>query len=178
MFSGHTMSSCEFQMLFSLENRKVRNCSGRNRSTLMMRRSRVLSFTFTHVSPSRPQLLSYILSSAQTDQRQPRRHTATCPSVLEEPQLRHRCLSSSCARYLHTNPLTQLETNRSAFYFAAHKAGNSSLGPCQGTFACKLVQSVGDRVISFFVFSSSCFEKILKCPREALSQMEPLSSSK
>lgn len=51
MFSGHTMSSCEFQMLFSLENRKVRNCSGRNRSVLMMQRSRALWFSFTHISP-------------------------------------------------------------------------------------------------------------------------------
>lgn len=48
MFSRHTMSSCEFQMLFSLENRKVRNCSGRNRSVLMMRRSRV--YLHTHLT--------------------------------------------------------------------------------------------------------------------------------
>lgn len=52
MFSRHTMSSCEFQMLFSLENRKVRNCSGRNRNVLMMQRSRVLWLSFTRISRS------------------------------------------------------------------------------------------------------------------------------
>lgn len=54
MFSRHTMSSCEFQMLFSLENRKVRNCSGRNRNVLMMQRSRVLWLSFTRISRSVP----------------------------------------------------------------------------------------------------------------------------
>lgn len=54
MFSRHTISSCEFQMLFSLENRKVRNCSGRNRNVLMMQRSRLLWFSFTHISCSVP----------------------------------------------------------------------------------------------------------------------------
>lgn len=43
------------------------------------------------------------------------------------------------------------------------------------------VQSASDMVISssfyFFVFSSSCFEKILTCPKGALSQTQPLSYS-
>lgn len=64
MFSRHTMSSCEFQILFSLENRKVRNCSGRNRNVLMMQRSQLLWFSFTHISHSVPADIQHRLTRA------------------------------------------------------------------------------------------------------------------
>lgn len=93
MFSRHTISSCEFQMLFSLENRKVRNCSGRNRNVLMMQRSRLLWFSFTHISCASRH-------PAQTDQGCPTAHQLPEPGCLSDHSLGTANYPLSSDRYL------------------------------------------------------------------------------